>query len=87
MLESRSSFFGPVFLEETENDTGQDNGQNNPGIQVLAQQERNHGGDDEDDHEQVQELPDEDKHRRYFFPRRQFVGAMAFQTGLSLILG
>ena len=42
----RGGLFRPVFLDEAQDDAGQQDRQNDPGVQVLSQEEGNPGGHD-----------------------------------------
>ena len=66
-LQRRRRLFGPVLLEEAQQDAGQNNGQDYPGVQFFTQEKGNAGGNDQDYHEQVGELAQEYQERRNFF--------------------
>ena len=74
----------PVFLDETQDDAGQHNGQNDPGVQVFPQQKGDHRGRDEDGDQEIGELPQKNPPGRNLFARGQLVGAVALQALLGL---
>ena len=83
---ARGGLLGPVFLDKPQNDTGQHNGQNDPGVQGFPQQKGDRRGHDEDGDEKILELPQENPPGRNLFAGRQGIRAIKAETLLSLRL-